>query len=179
MSVWVVNASPLILLGKFDQLPLLAKLAGQVVIPHEVAIEINAGPLGDPARCWLESEGRSFVAKPRPFDLRVVAWDLGHGETAVISRALSEPDAVCLLDDRAARDCAQLFGGTGQRNGRYIAARKKSRLDSSGSVRARRPASLRSFVERCGDPRGAPIGRRELRTDIGRQFPASKRTNLT
>ena len=37
MSVWVINASPLILLGKINQLPLLARLAAQVVIPPEVA----------------------------------------------------------------------------------------------------------------------------------------------
>lgn len=110
MSVWVVNASPLILLGKINQLQLLAKLAGKVVIPHEVAVEISAGPADDPARLWVESVGRAFTAGPVLFDLRVVAWDLGHGETAVISRALHEPDAVCLLDDRAARDCARLFG---------------------------------------------------------------------
>lgn len=110
MSLWVVNASPLILLGKINQLHLLAKLAGPVVIPHEVAVEIRAGPPGDAALLWLETEGRGLVADPVPFDLRVVAWDLGNGETAVISRALSETGAVCLLDDRAARDCARLFG---------------------------------------------------------------------
>ncbi len=109
MSVWVVNASPLILLGKINQLRLLAKLAAQVVIPDEVEIEIKAGSASDPARNWLESESGAFVARPMTLDLRVVAWDLGHGETAVISRALSEPGAVCLLDDRAARDCAELF----------------------------------------------------------------------
>jgi predicted nucleic acid-binding protein len=110
MSVWVVNASPLILLGKINQLPLLAQLADQVVIPHEVADEIKAGPPDDPARLWLQSAGRDLVSGPTPLDLRVVAWDLGKGETAVISRALGEPGAVGVLDDRAARDCAQLFG---------------------------------------------------------------------
>ena len=110
MSVWVVNASPLILLGKINQLHLLAKLAARVVIPEEVAVEIRVGPADDAARLWLETEGRNLVAVPVPFDLRVVAWDLGIGETAVISRALSETSAVCLLDDRAARDCARLFG---------------------------------------------------------------------
>lgn len=110
MSVWVVNASPLILLGKINQLPLLTKLAGQVVIPQEVAGEITAGPADDPARLWLQAEARTLVAQPAPFDLRVVAWDLGKGETAVICRALQEPGALCLLDDRAARDCARLFG---------------------------------------------------------------------
>lgn len=110
MKVWVVNASPLILLGKIDQLHLLPKLADQMVIPHEVVIEIGVGPPDDPARLWLESEGQIYTVGPTPFDLRVLAWDLGHGETAVISRALREPDVLCVLDDRAARDCARLFG---------------------------------------------------------------------
>lgn len=99
-------------MGKINQLPLLAKLAAPVVIPREVADEIKAGPLADPARRWLMSDGQGMVAGPTPSDLRVVAWDLGKGETAVISRALSEPGAVCVLDDRAARDCAQLFGAS-------------------------------------------------------------------
>lgn len=110
MNDWVVNASPLILLGKINQLHLLAKLAAQVVIPHEVVLEIRAGPAEDPARLWVESEGEIYVDASTPFDLRVVAWDLGRGETAVISRALRTPGACCLLDDRAARDCARLFG---------------------------------------------------------------------
>jgi predicted nucleic acid-binding protein len=110
MSVWVVNASPLILLGKVARLELLACLASGVEIPAEVAAEIRAGPVDDPARLWLASGGRDFVVESVPFDLRVVAWDLGSGETAVISRALSEPDAMAVLDDRAARDCARIFG---------------------------------------------------------------------
>jgi predicted nucleic acid-binding protein len=110
MSVWVVNASPLILLGKVARLELLACLASRVVVPTEVAAEIEAGPVNDPARLWLASSGREFVAGMVPFDLRVVAWDLGSGETAVISRALGEPLAMAVLDDRAARDCARIFG---------------------------------------------------------------------
>jgi predicted nucleic acid-binding protein len=89
MSVWVVNASPLILLGKIARLSLLAELSERVVIPHEVALEIDAGPVTDPARLWLAALGRSLVTLPESFDLRVVAWDLGKGETAVICQALS------------------------------------------------------------------------------------------
>ena len=110
MSVWVVNASPLILLGKIARLSLLAELSESVVIPHEVALEIDAGPAADPARLWLAAHGRNLVTLPESFDLRVVAWDLGKGETAVICQALSKPGSVCILDDRAARDCARLFG---------------------------------------------------------------------
>ncbi len=135
MSAWVVNASPLILLGKINQLHLLAKLAERVVIPHEVTLEIKAGPADDAARRWIEAEGQPFLASPSPFDLRVVAWDLGNGETAVISRALSESDAVCLLDDRAARDCAQLFGAKVKGTVGVLLLAKKS-----GLIPAVRPA---------------------------------------
>jgi hypothetical protein len=41
---WVVNASPLILLGKTRHLDLLAALADTVVIPQVVAIEVGANP---------------------------------------------------------------------------------------------------------------------------------------
>jgi len=37
---------------------------------------------------------------------QVLAWDLGQGETAVLSLALSEPGWTAILDDRAARKCA-------------------------------------------------------------------------
>ena len=86
MRVWVVNASPLILLGKIGALSLLPKLGGQVVIPCEVAAEIEAGPSDDAARLWLGGEGRTFVVGPVRFDPRVLAWDLGAG------------DALCLAD---------------------------------------------------------------------------------
>lgn len=106
----VVDAGPIILLGKMARLSLLAEPSERVLIPHEVAWEIDAGPAADPARLSLAANGQSLVAKPEPFDLRVVAWDFGKGETAVICQVLSKPGSVCILDDRAARDCARLFG---------------------------------------------------------------------
>lgn len=109
MSVWVVNASPLILLGKVGRLALLTRLSDRLLIPAEVAGEISAGPSDDSARSWVAGEGASAIAMTVPANPKVVAWDLGAGETAVISVALSHPGAVCLLDDRAARDCAAVF----------------------------------------------------------------------
>lgn len=41
---------------------------------------------------------------------RIVAWDLGAGETAVLSHSMRRRDAVCVVDDRAARDSAAVFG---------------------------------------------------------------------
>jgi hypothetical protein len=39
LSRWVVNASPLILLGKVEQIPLLGALAGEIAVPRAVIRE--------------------------------------------------------------------------------------------------------------------------------------------
>ena len=38
---WVVNASPLVILGKINQLPLLAELTETLVVPVAVAEEVE------------------------------------------------------------------------------------------------------------------------------------------
>jgi len=43
---WVVNASPLILLGKTNHLGLLGALADQVVVPKAVVDEVGTKPDG-------------------------------------------------------------------------------------------------------------------------------------
>jgi predicted nucleic acid-binding protein len=40
----------------------------------------------------------------------VAAWDLGLGEAEVLSWATLPPGAVAVVDDRAARRCAQVIG---------------------------------------------------------------------
>lgn len=111
MNVWVVNASPLILLGKIDRLSLLTELSDQFLIPDSVSEEILAGPECDPARKWIHSsEGQQHVIADSPAPQEILAWDLGKGETAVISCALARPLHFAILDDLAARTCAQIFG---------------------------------------------------------------------
>jgi len=83
VSTLIVNASPLILLGKIGRLELLTALAGALVVPHAVAVEIALGPDHDPARIWLTSHGRTWVAEAAPNDPRIMAWDLGAGETGL------------------------------------------------------------------------------------------------
>jgi len=39
---WVVNASPLILLGKVEQLQMLGALAGEIAVPRAVIREVSA-----------------------------------------------------------------------------------------------------------------------------------------
>lgn len=57
----VVNASPLILLGKVDKLSLLEELAAELVIPNSVIEEIQEEPGDDPARVWLRSVATSYM----------------------------------------------------------------------------------------------------------------------
>ena len=109
MSTWVVNASPLILLGKIGRLGLLTALPERLMVPFAVEEEIAAGPHDDPARAWVAGPGKEFVVPAVNHDPRIVAWDLGRGETAVLSHAIAGKDRICLLDDRAARDCAAVF----------------------------------------------------------------------
>jgi predicted nucleic acid-binding protein len=106
---WIVNASPLILLGKINLLELLSALPPSFSIPHAVSLEILAGPDTDPAKIWLQTHGSAFVIPDSHISPEILSWDLGAGETAVISLALALNDSICVLDDLAARNCAEVF----------------------------------------------------------------------
>ena len=103
---WVVNASPLILLAKVEHIHLLQKLTEQLVIPANVATEVQGGPPGDPARVWLNGEGAAWIRREIETVPSVAAWDLGAGETAVLSWAHKNKEFEAIIDDRAARKCA-------------------------------------------------------------------------
>ncbi len=105
---WVLNASPIIALARVGQEHLFDALADQVAVPRSVVGEIQAGPTGDPGRQAVGS-GRFTVVEATPVP-EVVAWDLGIGETAVLSYALEESGWTVILDDAAARKCARSFG---------------------------------------------------------------------
>lgn len=106
----VFNASPLIVLAKAGLLDRILPLGDQIWIPQAVADEISqAKDPADPASCWIA--GQSSLIHPitalSPF---LMAWDLGAGESAVISLTAATSSAVAVLDDLAARRCAQAVG---------------------------------------------------------------------
>jgi predicted nucleic acid-binding protein len=108
---WIVNASPLILLGKIERLHLLEELAPGFVIPEAVFREIIAGPVVDPAKLWIKNlAGTSAIVPDFSAPLEILAWDLGAGETSVIALGLVRKNTICVLDDLAARNCAEVFG---------------------------------------------------------------------
>ncbi|MBN2003803.1 MAG: DUF3368 domain-containing protein [Anaerolineae bacterium] len=104
---WVLNASPLIVLAQVGRADLFEALADTVVVPRAVVAEIEAGPEGDPARRWLAGAPVPIVETTS--SPQILAWDLGAGETSVLSYALATRDQTAILDDGAARRCAQSF----------------------------------------------------------------------
>ena len=106
----VFNASPIIILAKAGLLDRLLPLGDEVWIPEAVASEVAATrDPDDAASNWIT--GKSSLIHPTtlisPF---LMAWDLGAGESAVISLAAESSNAIAVLDDLAARRCAQAMG---------------------------------------------------------------------
>lgn len=107
-EIWVVNASPLIVLAKIGRLDLLEKMA-TILIPNAVRAEILAGPADDPARQALEfGWGEEIAASAIPG--AIIEWGLGAGETEVLAAALEHGSAKAMLDDAQARACASTIG---------------------------------------------------------------------
>jgi predicted nucleic acid-binding protein len=106
----VFNASPLIVLAKSGLLDGFLRLADHILIPRAVAEEVSrAKDPGDPARCWIARQS-SLIHPANSISPFLMAWDLGAGESAVISLAAANSDAIAVLDDLAARRCAQAVG---------------------------------------------------------------------
>jgi len=140
---WVLNASPLIVLARAGLEDLLLKLPELVVVPQAVETEIQAGPAGDPARRALTAGKFSII--DAPLREEILTWDLGRGETAVLSYALSNPGWIAILDDRAARTCARSYSipykGT---LAVVILAKQEGEIDSAANVmRSLQAAGLR------------------------------------
>jgi predicted nucleic acid-binding protein len=106
-EVWVVNASPLILLGKLGRTDLLEKLARQVIVPQAVFREVAAGATGDAAMQvalgWAAPRVQNDILVPPP----ISAWDLGAGESQVLAHCLVGGHRA-VLDDGEARAAAKV-----------------------------------------------------------------------
>ena len=107
---WVVNASPLILLGKTDNLDLLSALADIVVVPRAVVNEVGAKPDGAPILHVLAQDRRYCVVDDEAVSPKILSWDLGAGETQVIAHAHQHGADRVVIDDMEARRCARAMG---------------------------------------------------------------------
>jgi predicted nucleic acid-binding protein len=84
---WVVNASPLILLGKTDLLDLLTGLADSVIVPQSVADEVGTKPDGTLTIEALVRNVRWALVKNDTVSPEVLAWDFGAGAIQIIVAA--------------------------------------------------------------------------------------------
>jgi predicted nucleic acid-binding protein len=101
----VVNASPLITLFKSQLADLLPQLFDQIQIPPAVWQEVTASK-DDIAAQSLPQTNWATQTGAININPLVSAWDLGAGESEVLSYALSHPDHTAMIDDAAARRCA-------------------------------------------------------------------------
>lgn len=140
----VLNASPLIALFTSQQAELLPQLFTEIVIPDAVWKEITVAGKADltseqlPTIPWVR---RVEIAAVNP---AIAAWDLGVGESEVLSFALETPGYRAMVDDRAARQCARTLGistlGTG---GVLVLAKKRGLIPTlSTAIQALRDAGL-------------------------------------
>jgi predicted nucleic acid-binding protein len=108
----IFNASPLIILAKAGLMDVVCGLAETLWVPSQVAAEIHQKPdPNDPARVWLANgKPKVHLVPDYPIDPFVAGWDLGRGESAVLSLPAPEQNTFRVLDDLAARRCALALG---------------------------------------------------------------------
>ncbi len=101
----IVNSSPFIFLSKAGRLDLLRLSADEIVVPIQVIEEINQRGSSDITVQALQKADwlHATEVKPEPI---IQAWDLGKGETGVLSYALSKQNIKSVIDDGLARKCA-------------------------------------------------------------------------
>ncbi len=130
----IVNASPLILLAKAGQLDLLRAGVPEIIVPDTVLRELSARGPADPVLLEVQRTSWLTIVPAPPIPPEVLVWDLGDGESSVLSTALNDPECEAILDDRDARRCARALSiGTRGTIGLIVLARQ------IGSIPAARP----------------------------------------
>ena len=99
----VMNASPLICLFESGLIHLLPKLFKEIIVPDIVCNEIVAKGKIDNASRLLHAYNWLKQVKDIPLLPSVLAWDLGKGESAVLSYAIQHSSYWAGIDDREAR----------------------------------------------------------------------------
>ena len=86
----------------------MSALSARLVVPDGVYQEIIRYKHPDPAIDWLKPQ-TSVICEPVEVPTVISDWNLGKGETEVIAFALQNRDFTAILDDRAAKNCAEVF----------------------------------------------------------------------
>ncbi|NEQ71043.1 MAG: DUF3368 domain-containing protein [Symploca sp. SIO2D2] len=140
----IVNSSPLIVLFKSQQVALLPQLFSEIIVPGAVWREVAASGKNDVPTLQLPNVSWAQQVEVTNVASEIAAWDLGKGESEVLSLARENPDSVAIVDDRAARRCAKSLDiitmGTG---GVLILAKQRGLIPSiAPKIQALRDAGL-------------------------------------
>lgn len=104
----VCNTTPLIALSSIGLLHLLNDIYGKICIPEAVFEEINAG--GEIELPDLnDTEWISIIPDIRTYENSLL-YQLDIGERQVVLNALQTPFDLLLIDDRVARNIAEILG---------------------------------------------------------------------
>lgn len=106
---WIFNASPLILLGKAGLINTISPLAEYWIIPESVAKEVSRKTSTDLIVKQLSGKSKVHLQKARRIDPFVASWNLGKGESEVLTLATEIPESGVVLDDLQARKCSQIL----------------------------------------------------------------------
>lgn len=105
-----INASPLILLTKAGLLGLLRSVSQEVIVPAAVAMEIQQYGVRDVTSQAIAQTNWLVVVETPPVPELIQSWDLGPGESAVLTWGYVHPSTEVIVDDLAARRCAVALG---------------------------------------------------------------------
>lgn len=106
---FIINASPIILLGKADLLQTISPLAKLWIIPKGVVREVEKKRSIEPYLSGLSCKSQVIQESSSTTHPLIAAWDSGQGESEVLTLALGKDGAYVVLDDLQARKCAAIF----------------------------------------------------------------------
>lgn len=105
-DAWIMNASPLILYARINRLDLVECLAPVLFVPNQVIEEVRAGLWRDDSAQIAVEWALHRVIPDAKVPVSVEHWDVGSGESQVITHCINKK-RWAVLDDRMARRCAK------------------------------------------------------------------------
>lgn len=130
-----VNASPLIFLARAGLFDLLQVAGAEIIVPEAVAEEImRRGETDVTAQAVNVTTWLTVVQTP-PVPPQIQAWGLGQGESSVLAWGCAHSGTEIIVDDLAARRCAEVFGiPTRGTLGLVLAAKQRGRITAARPV---------------------------------------------
>jgi len=100
---YVIDASPIICFSKAKLEFILEKLFSEILIPKSVYNEILNGPKDDRAIKVVKSSSWLKVVKVEKVNNEIAIWNLGKGETEVLTIAYENRSFKAIIDDAASK----------------------------------------------------------------------------